>query len=155
MISPVSSFARGEAIGTEAPVNHLRFVDPETVFFLRRQAGRVADGAIDIHGLAAAPADQMVVVVADPVLVKGGGAGRLDPPDEPAFHQHAERVIDRLFGNRADARPDILGDRIGRGMLPFRDRPHHGQTLGRDRDSMFSEQGGGIGHETRLGFVLE
>jgi hypothetical protein len=54
------------------PEGHLGLVDREPVLLVRRQARRRADHAVDVDGVPAVPADQVVVVVADPRLVSGG-----------------------------------------------------------------------------------
>ena len=46
------------------------------------ETGRRADGAVDVGGRAAGPADDVVVVVADAGLVAGGASRGLDPADE-------------------------------------------------------------------------
>src|SRR6266702_2171535 len=57
------------AIRTGPPVGHLGFVCLEPARqSARRQAGRLADRAVDVDGPAAATADEMVMVVADPGL---------------------------------------------------------------------------------------
>ena len=49
-----------------------------------------------------AKGDDVVVVVADPVLVASCRARRLDPADQVLVDQDAERVIDRLPRDRAE-----------------------------------------------------
>ena len=61
------------------------------------EAGSFARGAVDIMGDAAAPADEMVVVVTDPVFKKGGGAGGLDAADEATLAEKGEGVVDGLL----------------------------------------------------------
>ena len=72
----------GGAPGAQAPVDDLGLVDHEAVVVRGGQAGRVADGAVDVGDGAARPADDVVVVVADPGLVAGHRAGRLDAADQ-------------------------------------------------------------------------
>ena len=74
---------------TTPPVNDLGFVDLETVIIVRGEARRHPDRAIDIVHLAAASADQVMMVVIDSILVPSCGSGRLDPADEVLVDQHA------------------------------------------------------------------
>src|SRR5262245_25689596 len=64
-----SGGVRGRAAGADAPVHDLGLVDREAVVVGRGQARGVADGAVDVGDDAAAPAHDVVVVVADPRLV--------------------------------------------------------------------------------------
>src|SRR6266545_7970187 len=70
-------------VGTSAPVHDLGFVDLVAQVVGRRQAGGRADGAVDVDHPVAGSADEMVVIVANPVLVAGRRPGGLDPPEEP------------------------------------------------------------------------
>jgi len=113
----------------------------------RRQAWRVACGAIDIDGLSTPAADQVVVVVADPILVARRRASGLDPADDALLGQEAECVVDCLSGYGANLGAYILGDFVRRTMGPPRHRPQHGNTLGRDMDLMLPKEFGGVvGH---------
>jgi hypothetical protein len=56
------------AIGTAPPVGDLSLVDLVTSIVCRRETGGGAGSAIDIDHTAADSADQMVVVVTDPIL---------------------------------------------------------------------------------------
>src|SRR5207248_3314561 len=58
----------GLAFRTETPVNDLGFIDLVAHVIDRREAGRGAGGAIDVGHAAAATADHVVVIVADPGL---------------------------------------------------------------------------------------
>ena len=78
----------------------------------RLQARRAADRAVDVGDLAAAPADHVVVVVADPRLEPGRAAGRLDPPGQAGPGQRAEHVVDRLGGDRVEPFADPPGDLV-------------------------------------------
>jgi len=60
-----------QAIGTSPPVGHLGFVDLVAHVIGRRQTRSRPDRAIDIDHAAADSADQMMMVVADPILEAG------------------------------------------------------------------------------------
>ena len=68
--------------GAAAPVDDLGLVDLEAARRRRRSGRGLADGAVDVGDRAAGPADDVVVVVADPRLVAGDRARRLDAPDQ-------------------------------------------------------------------------
>jgi hypothetical protein len=91
-----------ETLRAAAPVDDLGFVDDEARVVGGRQARGGADGAVDIDHAAAGAADQMVVVVADPILVPCRRTGGLDPSDQPVLGQDAQRVVHRLPGDDAD-----------------------------------------------------
>ena len=71
-----------QALGAPAPVDDLGLVDLVARVVGRRQARGVADGAVDVDHPAAGAADEVVVVVADPVLVAGRRPRGLDAPQE-------------------------------------------------------------------------
>jgi hypothetical protein len=102
----------GLAGGAQPPERHLGLVDLETVRGTRVEAGRLADGAVDIRDLAAASADDMVVVVAGARLVAGRTAGGLDPACQAGAGERPEHVVDRLGGHRVEASADLPGDLV-------------------------------------------
>ena len=81
----------------------------------------------------------MVMVVAHPVLVTSGGAGGLDPTDETLVDEDAERVVDRLPGDRADLVPHDLGQLFGGGVRAGADGLHDRQTLCGDLEPATSQ----------------
>ena len=68
----MGSGAGGLAVGAEAPVDDLGLVHIELPVLRGREARGVADGAVDVDEPVAALAHEMVVVVADAVLVAVG-----------------------------------------------------------------------------------
>jgi hypothetical protein len=56
------------AIGTAAPVDDFGLVDLVSLAVGGRQTRRRSDGAVDVNETAAQSTDQMVMVVADPIL---------------------------------------------------------------------------------------
>ena len=117
------------------------------------EAGSFAGGAVDIVRSAAAPADEVVVVVTDAVLVEGGGTGGLDAADEPFFAEECERVVDGLLGNGADFRANVIANDFSSAVGMCRDGAHDGQPLGGHGDPVIAEEDGGVwlrGHEMEL-----
>ena len=86
-----------QTVGTKATVDHLGFVDPVALCVLRFEAGRSADGAINIGNRAAVMADHVVVVVAGLRLVASYRAGRLDLAQQSRLGEHTQTVVDGLM----------------------------------------------------------
>jgi len=62
----------------------------------RFETGRRSDGAVDVDGGAAGPADDVMMVVADALLVAGGTSCGLDPAEKICCGERTERVIHGL-----------------------------------------------------------
>jgi transcriptional regulator GlxA family with amidase domain len=58
--------------GASAPIDHLCLVDLVPRVVGRDQARGVADRAVDVDHLTAGTTDQMMMVVADPILITSG-----------------------------------------------------------------------------------
>jgi hypothetical protein len=89
------------AVLADALVHDIRDLDGHRlgVFIpVRREAGRVPDGALHILNTAATDADGVVVVVPDPGLVQGGGVRRLKPAQHLQIGQVTEDHIHGLCG---------------------------------------------------------
>ena len=95
-----------------------------------RKAGRSADRAIDVNHDAASSANQMVVVVTNPILVPGRGAIGLDPAHQVFLDKGGECVVDRLTRYRADDRPNGVGQFVCGCMRMGRYCVHRCQPLG-------------------------
>lgn len=85
------------AVGTQAPVDDLGFVDCESSRVRRYEARRLADGAIDVGDDSAGSADGVMVIVAHSRLVPGCGACRLDASHQAGDRQGMKYVVDRLL----------------------------------------------------------
>ena len=138
------------AIGTGAPIDDLCLIDLKTGVTGCVQAGCRTDGAIDIIGFSAGAADQMVMVVPDPIFIKGGRTRGLNAADETLFDQHSKGIVNRLLRNGPNVGADVLGDRVHRAVRPVRDGLQHGQALGRDGDAILAEQVGRFGHRDQI-----
>jgi hypothetical protein len=140
----------GEALGAAAPVDHLSFIDLVSRVVGGRQARRGTDRAVDVDHAAARTADQVVVVVADPVLMARRRPGRLDAPDQALFDQDAEDVVHRLAGDDADLSPYDPGDGVRRDVRSTRHRRQNGQALRRDLNAMLAQQALCIARHVRV-----
>jgi hypothetical protein len=75
----------------------------EAVVRRSRQTRRVTDGTIDIGGFSAEAANDMVMVISHPILVKRRRPGGLDAPNQTLFDQYPEGVVNGL--SRDDTNP--------------------------------------------------
>lgn len=144
------------ALGAMAPVDNFGFVDVVSTVVRGGETGRVADGAVDVDQAPAVAADEVVVVVADPVLEPGRGARRLDPADETGFGEGAEGVVDRLARNGPDGVAGVGGDLVGGGVGVGGNGLHDGDSLSGDLYAVAAEQRDGIvGHGVRLARIMD
>src|SRR4051812_28887706 len=136
----------GGAFGASAPVDDLGLVDPVAGVVGGRQAGGVTDGAVHVDDGAARPADEVVVVVADPSLVPRDRTRGLDAADETYVGEGAQHVVDGLVRHVA-VRAGGLPDRVGVGVRVVVHRPEHREPRARHAE------GGAAQHrcELRLG----
>ena len=139
-----------EAIRTAPPVGDLGLVDFVTLVVSRRETRGGADRAVDIDHTTADPADQMVVVVADPVLEASRRSGGLNAPDQALGDQDAEGVVHRLERDGTDLGPDSLSHGVGRDVGLARHRLQDRQSLGRDLDAVAPKQLSRIHQEYRI-----
>src|SRR5690606_6928693 len=135
----------GPTARAQTPIDDLGLVDAEAVIVGGVQAGRTAHGTVDVDRHPAGATNEVVVVVVDPILVAGGGTGRLDAPDQPLLGERAQGVVHRLAGYRPDVGPHHRFDVVGGGVGPARDCPHDRQTLRRHPHTVLAEEPGGIG----------
>ena len=96
---------------------------------MRGQAGRVADGAIDVLHPAAADADGVVVVVAHPRLVQGGGVRWLEAAQHLQVGQVAQHHVDGLRGQFGKLGAGGGEDAFGGGVRVVLDGGQHRQPL--------------------------
>jgi len=89
-----------------APVDDFCLVDCEPVVVGWIQTGRRANGAINIHGQSATAANDVVMIVANPVFVASGRTRRLDAPDQSLVGQDAQGVVDGLARHCTDLIPN-------------------------------------------------
>jgi hypothetical protein len=123
-----------------APVDHLGLIDLVARVVGRGQTGRGTDRTVNVDHPAAGAADQVVVVVAGPVLVACRRPGGLDAPDETLVCEDGKGVVHRLAGDDTDLGANGLGDIVRRAVRSTRHRRQHGQALSRDLETVSVEQ---------------
>ena len=96
----------------------------------RGQAGRGADGAVDVGDRPAGPADDVVMVVADARLIPRHRARWVDAPHEAGVGEGAQHVVDGLLGDLAELPAHEADDRmrVGVGMVVHRGEHGHSRT---------------------------
>ena len=104
------------------------------------QAWAAPHRAVDIDRAPAMAADEVVVVVIDPLFVASRRAGRLDAADEAFVGQGTEGVVHRLTRDGTDISPHELLDLVRRAVRPARHRPQDGQTLSRHLNTVLAEE---------------
>ena len=140
---------RALARGTETPEDDLGLVHDEAVRLRRIDAGRGADDAVDVLGGAAAPAHDVVVVVADPALVARRVPGGLDAAHEPGIDAGRQHVVDGLGGDGTELGAHARTDRVGRGVRVLREPGEHGSARRGDpqaRRAQGARAGVDVGH---------
>lgn len=98
----------------------------------------------------------MVMVVADPVLEASRRSGGLNAPEQAFGHQHAERVVHRLEGDRANLRSDDVGDTLRGDVGLSGDRSQHRQALRGDLNAALTKESGRVdGQALTVDRILE
>lgn len=149
-----SSF--GRAFRTASPVNNFCLVDLVSGGVGGRQTRRRSNRTVDVNDASADPANEMVVVIADPALEPRGRARGLNPPDETLNGQQRQRVVDGLQGDGTELAARGLGDAVGSGMRLRANRPKDGDPLRGHLYAARAQLLGGIGKQRdRLYQILE
>src|SRR5207237_9433239 len=89
---------------------------------------------------AAGSADEVVMVVANPVLVASRRPGGLDAPEEALLGENAEGVVHRLAGHGTELGPHDLVDVVRGAVWSAGHRPQHSHPLGRDLQTVLTEE---------------
>lgn len=118
----------------------------------RVETRRVTNGTLHIDDASADPADQVVVIVADAVFEQSRGTSRLNAPDEPFVHQHTERIVNRLQGNRADLVADDFSHAVSCDVRLAGNRFQHRNALRGDVNATFAKQADGIWRHGRRSY---
>lgn len=134
-----TSGGRWPAIRANAPIDDFGLVHVESPVVDGRQAWGVANGTVDIDETVTAPANEMMMVVANSILVPRGRACGLNPTDDVVIGQDGQRIIDRLPGDRPDLVADLLGHLIRTDVRMGRHGAKNGEALCGDLDTMTSK----------------
>src|ERR1700731_491051 len=123
---------RSNSFGTATPIDDLGFVALVAAVVGGCQAGGVAHGTVGIDHPAAGSADEMVMVVADAVLIAGRRPGGLYASDDPLVGEGSEGVVHGLERDRTDLGPHGRVDVGGGAVRSLGHSAHNSQTLGGD-----------------------
>jgi len=116
--------------GAQTPENDLGFINKKAVVGRRFKARGCPNRTVDVHRRVAAPADKVVVVVADSSFIQRRATCRLDSADNPGRDEGIEVIVPRLTGERTDPFASCLHDRLGILMHPIEfDGLQHGEAL--------------------------
>jgi hypothetical protein len=146
---PCCPTTRRQTLGACTPVDDFRFLNPVTCPVRWRQTGHLAHGAVDVHGLAADAADQMVVIIAHAIFVASRGPGRLNPSDEPLLGKRPKRVIHSLPRNGSNLGANLHSHFVCRGVRPACQHLQHSHTLGSHLEPTVTQKFSGIMRHTR------
>ena len=155
--APVRSGLTG---GAQAPVDDLGLVDEETMVVVCGEARGRADGTIDVIHQIAPSANEMVMIVSNPVLVAGNRPCGLYPTQEVLLDEDPERVVHGLTGDRPDLVAHRVGQLFGGRMRVAIDGFHHGDPLSGHLKPMVAELlrdvgSGRIGHGSIKAQILD
>tara|TARA_R110002096_G_scaffold238581_20_gene430240 strand:- start:2624 stop:3079 length:456 start_codon:yes stop_codon:yes gene_type:complete len=137
------------AIGTGAPIDHLRLIDLKSGVIRSGQAGPYPNRAINVGRLSATPADHVVMVVANSIFEERRRACRLDATNQSLFGQHSKGIVDPLSRDGADIGSDQFGNGFRRAVRLTGNRPEDGDPLGRDGNSVLSKKFDWIRHSPK------
>ena len=134
--APVRSGLTG---GAQAPVDDLGLVDEETMVVVCGEARGRADGAIDVIHQITPSANEMVMIVSNPVLVAGNRSCGLYPTQEVLLDEDPKCVVHGLTGDRSQLVANGLGDVLSGGVRVASQGFHHGDALSGDLEALISQ----------------
>ena len=134
--APVRSGLTG---GAQAPVDDLGLIKKETMVVVCGEARGRADGAIDVIHQITPSANEMVMIVSNPVLVAGNRSCGLYPTQEVLLDEDPKCVVHGLTGDRSQLVANGLGDVLSGGVRVASQGFHHGDALSGDLEALISQ----------------
>lgn len=131
---------RTYTIGATTPIDDFRFVDLVPHVVGRCEARHRTGGTVDVDHPAADATDQMVMVVADPILEARGRSRRLNAAEEAFGNQEGERVVHGLERYGADLGSDSFGHAVGCDVGLIRHDSPDRQSLGRNLNTALAKK---------------
>lgn len=113
---------------TDAPKGDFGFRNKKSVSRSWLHARAMSDDAVYVFDSPAAPADQVMMIVADPRFIERGGVRGFDAPHQSRLKQGMKIVINRLPGKAAEAFTCDDGNGIGVEMPAAIDRRKYCET---------------------------
>jgi hypothetical protein len=102
----------GSACRAATPINDFSFIDLEIVVVVCSKTGNFTNGAVDVEHDSALSTDQVMVIVANSILIARSGSWRLYSPQQLFVHEYTECVVDRLSGNGTNVSPNVFAQLI-------------------------------------------
>ena len=128
----------------------------EAVIVVGGETRGLTDSAVDVDHDAAGATDEVMVIVADSILVARRRSRGLDSAGQPPADQRSQGVVHRLPGNRSDAPSHVVGELVRGGMRVGRHRPQHGEPLGGDLQPVPPQEPLGVlVHRPRVTLILD
>ena len=127
------------AVGTEAPVRDLGFVDHVAGIVGGRQARSRTDCAVHVDHLLTRSADEMVMVIVHSIFVASRGSDGLNSSKKTIVDQHAKGVVHRLARNGPDVGLCDFSDFVSGHVRLTCNRAKHRNALSRRLDTAFAK----------------
>jgi hypothetical protein len=120
-------------------VDDLGLVKKETMVVVGGEARGRADGAIDVVHQITPSANEMVMIVSNPVLVAGNRSCRLYSTQEVLLDEDPKCVVHGLTGDRSQLVANGLGDVLSGDVWVASHGFHHGDALSGDLEALISQ----------------
>lgn len=120
-------------------MDDLGLVKKETVVVVGGEARGRADGAIDVVHQITPSANEMVMIVSNPVLVAGNRSCGLYPTQEVLLDEDPKCVVHGLTGDRSQLVANGLGYVLSGDVWVASQGFHHGDALSGDLEALISQ----------------
>lgn len=120
-------------------MDDLGLIKKETMVVVGGEARGRADGTIDVIHQIAPSANEMVMIVSNPVLVAGNRSCGLYPTQEVFLNEDPKCVVHGLTGDRSQLVANGFGDVLSGDVWVASHGFHHGDALSGDLEALFSQ----------------
>lgn len=120
-------------------MDDLGLVKKETVVVVGGEARGRSDGAIDVVHQITPSANEMVMIVSNPVLVAGNRSCGLYPTQEVLLDEDPKCVVHGLTGDRSQLVANGLGYVLSGDVWVASQGFHHGDALSGDLEALISQ----------------
>jgi hypothetical protein len=122
-----------------APKRDLCFIDLVAESVACLEAWCRAHDAVDVGHPTADSTNEVVVIVAHPVLIPSRRSDRLNSSNDPFFDQDPQCVVHRLSRDCANIQFDEFDDLIRADVRPIGNCPQYCKALGRGLDAVYTK----------------